>query len=114
MPRQGELVLIPVPFTDLSAQKRRPVIIISSTEYNRNSRDMLVVAVTSNLTRVPFSFTISNQEIVNGNLNKPSLVRVDKIYALDQTLIIKMLGVVEQSVIDRIFILIQEIILGVP
>ncbi|MCY7406080.1 MAG: type II toxin-antitoxin system PemK/MazF family toxin [Alkalinema sp. CAN_BIN05] len=45
----GELVLIPVPFTDLSSQKRRPVIMISSREYNQSSRDVLVVAVTSNL-----------------------------------------------------------------
>lgn len=28
MPKQGEIVLIPVPFTDLSSTKRRPVIII--------------------------------------------------------------------------------------
>ena len=28
MPEQGDIVLIPIPFTDLSSQKRRPVIII--------------------------------------------------------------------------------------
>jgi mRNA interferase MazF len=114
MLRQGELVLIPVPFTDLSAQKRRPVIIISSTAYNRNSRDMLVVAVTSNLTSLPFSFTISNQDLVNGNLNKPSVVRSDKIYTLEQTLIVKRLGLVKQSVIDHIFQLVQEILQETP
>ncbi|MBD2329950.1 type II toxin-antitoxin system PemK/MazF family toxin [Alkalinema sp. FACHB-956] len=112
MLRQGELVLIPVPFTDLSSQKRRPVIIISSTQYNRHSRDALVVAVTSNPDLVPFSFTIDNPDLESGNLKKPSVIRADKIYALDQTLIIKRFGVVNQVVIDRIFILIQEIILG--
>ena len=30
MPHQGDIVLIPVPFTDLSSQKRRPVIVISN------------------------------------------------------------------------------------
>ena len=28
---QGEIVLIPIPFTDLSSQKRRPVIIVSNS-----------------------------------------------------------------------------------
>jgi len=34
MPDQGEIVLIPIPFTDLSSQKRRPVIVISNNAYN--------------------------------------------------------------------------------
>jgi mRNA interferase MazF len=33
MPDQGDIVLIPVPFTDLSSQKRRPVIVISNDVY---------------------------------------------------------------------------------
>ena len=28
---QGEVVLIPIPFTDLSSRKRRPVIIVSNS-----------------------------------------------------------------------------------
>ncbi len=35
MPKQGDIVLVPVPFTDLSTQKRRPVIIISNDDYDR-------------------------------------------------------------------------------
>ena len=48
MPDQGDIVLIPVPFTDLSSQKRRPVIVISCAAHNRKSLDMVVVAMTSN------------------------------------------------------------------
>ncbi|MDX1946015.1 MAG: type II toxin-antitoxin system PemK/MazF family toxin [Pirellulaceae bacterium] len=50
MPKQGEIVLIPIPFTDLSSQKRRPVIVISNDRYHQTSTDLVVVAMTSNLT----------------------------------------------------------------
>ena len=56
MPEQGEIVLIPVPFTDLSSTKRRPVIAISNRAYHQVTSDMVVVAMTSNPTWTPYSF----------------------------------------------------------
>ena len=50
MLEQGSIVLIPVPFTNLSSEKRRPVIVISSNDYNATGLDIIVVAVTSNPT----------------------------------------------------------------
>jgi mRNA interferase MazF len=53
MPSQGEIVLVPVPFADLSSQRRRPVIVISNDQYNTQREDVVVVAMTSNLTPSP-------------------------------------------------------------
>ena len=50
MPKQGEIVLIPVPFTDLSSHKRRPVIVISNDDYHQSTTDMVVVAMLGDLT----------------------------------------------------------------
>ena len=47
-PQQGDIVLIPIPFIDLSSHRRRPVIVISNDAYNRRTDDMVVVAMTSN------------------------------------------------------------------
>jgi len=44
MPKQGDILLIPIPCTDLSSQKRRPVIVISNDQYNRKTNDIIVVA----------------------------------------------------------------------
>jgi mRNA interferase MazF len=47
-PRQGDIVLVPVPFTDLSSRKRRPVVVLSANAYNDAAPDVIVVAMTSN------------------------------------------------------------------
>ena len=46
MYKQGEIVLIPVPFSDLSSTKRRPVMILSNSEYNKLTDDIIVAAIT--------------------------------------------------------------------
>jgi mRNA interferase MazF len=47
MPKQRDIVLIAVPYADLSAAKRRPVLILSSDVHLRQSPDMLVATITS-------------------------------------------------------------------
>ena len=49
MPKQRDIVLIAVPYADLSTAKRRPVLILSSDAHLQQSPDMLVATITSNL-----------------------------------------------------------------
>jgi mRNA interferase MazF len=66
VPEQGDILLIPIPFTDLSSQKRRPVIVISNDAYNRSTADIVVVAMTSNPTPADYSFTITSSDLTHG------------------------------------------------
>ncbi len=102
MPSQGDVVLIPVPFTDLSSARRRPVIVISNDAYNRTTTDMVVVGMTSNLAPHPHSFILTPADLVSGTLNHPSKVRVDKIYTLSQGIAVKTFGKVNNATLDRI------------
>ena len=110
MPEQGDIVLIPVPFTDLTAQKRRPVIVISNDEYNRRALDILVVAMTSNPAAQPHSFAITSADLVHGKLNRPGVVRVDKLYTLAQSLVSKRFGKVSAEIVVRIRTTLMQLI----
>lgn len=109
MPEQGDIVLVPVPFTDLSSQKRRPVIVISNSEYNQQSSDMVVVAMTSRPSQTIYSFTITNNDLEKGSLNRPGQVRTDKIYTLSQSIMVKTFGRVDASILKRINQLLQDL-----
>lgn len=101
MPEQGDIVLIPIPFTDLSSQKRRPVIVISNNGYNLKASDMVVVAMTSNPQFVDYSFGLTSSDLEKGALNRPGKVRVDKIYTLSQAIVVKSFGRVNAATLGR-------------
>jgi mRNA interferase MazF len=109
MAKQGEIVLIPIPFTDLSSQKRRPVVIVSNDAYNRTSPDIVVVAMTSNPASVDYSFTITSTDLEKGMLNRPSKIRVDKIYTLSQSIVVKTFGQVNAKTLERIRQTLQDL-----
>jgi mRNA interferase MazF len=101
-PEQGDIVLIPIPFTDLSSQKRRPVIVVSNNLYNRKTTDVVVVALTSNPQPTDYSFSITSANLTKGKLNRPGRVRVDKIYTMSQRIIVKTFGRVDTTTIDLV------------
>jgi mRNA interferase MazF len=102
MPEQGDILLVPIPFTDLASQKRRPVIVISNNSYNQKTTDIIVVAMTSNPAETDYGFTITSPDLEKGALNHPGKVRVDKIYTLSQAIVVKTFGRVNEKTLERI------------
>jgi len=108
--RQRDIVLVPIPFTDLTSRRRRPVVVISNDEYNSNTDDIVVVAMTSNLRPVDYSFIITSTDLVVGTLPRPSRIRVDKIYPLAQSIVVKRFGQVNEATFDKICQLLSELV----
>lgn len=87
----GEIVLVPFPFTDQSGAKKRPAVIVSSTAYNQARRDVVIMAVTSQLKPSGAFGEVIVQDWRVANLLKPSAVK--PVFAtIEQTLILKRLG----------------------
>ncbi len=102
MLKQGDIVLIPIPFTDLSSQKKRPVLVLSNNHYNQKYQDIIVAAVTSNIIERPFQIIFANEEMSEGELRVTSAIRADKIYTLSQSIVNKKFGSVESSVLEKV------------
>ena len=109
MPEQGDILLVPIPFTDLSSQKRRPVIVVSNNSYNKNTTDLVVVAMTSNPVEADYSFIIASSDLQEGSLNHPGKVRVDKIYTISKSIVVKTFGRVNENILERIRKELQEL-----
>lgn len=102
MLKQGDIILIPVPFTDLTSQKKRPAVIISTTAYNEKNDDIVVVALTSNVEDRDFSIILTTEDLEQGSLKVTSMVRADKIYTLSKSIVLKTFGQVKPDILSKI------------
>ena len=109
MYKQGDILLIPIPFTNLHSSKVRPVIVISNDAYNDLTDDILVSAITSNLTDKEYVVPIDNDDLEDGALIKPSVVRVDKIYSLDQSIVKKKIAHSKDTILKSVIIKFEKL-----
>ncbi len=63
---------------------------------------------------VPFTFTITSSDLARGGLNRPGRIRVDKIYTLSQSIVVRTFGRVDSTVLDRIRSTLQDLIAQQP
>jgi mRNA interferase MazF len=91
---QGQVVLIPFPFTDLTTTKQRPAVILSSDVYNRTHPDLILAAITSQIPAKlqPDEYLLSGTDQKTAGLPKPSVIKLGKIVTIDQRLIRRVLG----------------------
>jgi mRNA interferase MazF len=102
--RQGDIVLVPFPFTDLSGAKQRPALVISPERLNNKRPDLVVVALTS---QIPAAFSedevfLSADDLAAGGLPKQSIVRLGKVFTIHQALIRKKLGQLPETTVKTI------------
>lgn len=102
MLKQRDIVLIPIPFTDLTSHKKRPAVIISATSYNEKNEDIVVAALTSNTEPRDFSITLTADDLEEGNLKVTSMIRADNIYTLNKSIVIKTFGRVKLEILEKI------------
>ncbi len=93
---RGALLLVPFPFTDLSAAKRRPVVALTAPD---SYGDFIALPVTSR-PQVEHGIALAPADLVHGRLPAPSWIRTDRIVTLNATLVVKSVGQVSGRAVD--------------
>jgi mRNA interferase MazF len=104
----GDLVLVPFPFTDQTATKRRPAAVISSADYHRHRPDLLILAVTSQARPAGFGeATITNWR--EAGLLRPSVMK-PVVATVERSLVLRALGQLEPDDLVALRALLRAII----
>ena len=85
-----DILVAPFPFTDMDKKKRRPVLVISSAEFNQNHRHVIVAMVTT-AAGSKWQTDHSIIDLTPTGLSRPSVVRW-KLVTLDFSIIIRRCG----------------------
>lgn len=98
MCQPSDVVLLPFPFSDLSAHKKRPVLILKAANAQG---DFLAVQITSQ-SGYEGALMLEQDDFSIGLLPKKSFVRPDKLVTLNQSLIVQRIGILTDQAFNRI------------
>lgn len=95
--RQREIVLMPFPFSDLSSSKKRPALVLSSSEFNGRSPDVICCSLTSNPARESQTVNVANDDLESGFLEFESKVKPYHLFTVNKQRIYRSIGVLKKG-----------------
>jgi mRNA interferase MazF len=86
----GDVVVVPFPFVDVAAEKRRPSLVLSHRSFNRSSGHSICAMITT-ASRTLWTSDIAIDDPKGAGLQRPCVVRW-KLFALPNEVILKRAG----------------------
>lgn len=80
---KGDVVVLPFPFSDLSASKRRPALVLA----NLAGEDIILCQITSQALNDAYSVPLFEADIISGKLIKESNIRPNRIFTASKKII---------------------------
>ena len=95
---KGDVVVLPFPFSDLSASKKRPALVAATLE----GHDVILCQITSVARNDNYSITLKNQDFKQGKLNVDSVIRPNRLFTADKSIVLYKAGSVKIGKIKEI------------
>jgi len=95
---KGDVVVIPFPFSDLTANKKRPALIAAAL----HGDDFILCQITSRRKKDNYAIALSNKEFAQGALSIPSMIRPNKLFTAEKSLIERKIGFLKKAKINSI------------
>jgi mRNA interferase MazF len=94
---KGNVIVIPFPFSDLSAAKRRPALVLADLE----GEDILLCQITSRNNDKKYAVALQTTDFIDGTLPVNSFIRPERIFTASKTIIIKTAGFVAHEIMNK-------------
>jgi mRNA interferase MazF len=103
---KGDVVVVPFPFSDLSAIRRRPALVVATLMGD----DVILCQITSRAVSDNYAIPITDRDFVTGGLHQNSNVRPNRLFTADSNIILYRAGALSNDKIQEIITKIIQII----
>lgn len=107
--KQFDVVVVPFPFTDSSATKKRPALVISDATTFNKSTNKSVMAMITTAAHSPWALDVTITDLASAGLKAKSIVRM-KLFTLDDVLVVKKIGKLAMGNRDRVKESLQQLL----
>ena len=90
---KGDVVVLPFPFSDLSASKKRPALVVATLRGD----DIILCQITSVARNDKYSIPLKNRDFKQGKLNVDSMVRPNRLFTADISIILYKIGSLKEN-----------------
>lgn len=97
-PVVGEVVVLPFPQTNLQAGKRRPALVVADLKGD----DLILCQITSQARSDGYSIPLSLSDFERGRLAVDSFIRPNRLFTVEQSVILYAAGKVKGAKLDEI------------
>ncbi|MCD4759697.1 type II toxin-antitoxin system PemK/MazF family toxin [archaeon] len=95
---KGDVVVLPFPFSDLSKSKKRPALVVADIDGD----DIILCQITSEVRFDNYSIVLSSEDFEKGSLHLTSLIRPNRLFTADKSIILKRIGSLNKSKIKEV------------
>jgi len=103
---KGDVVVAPFPFSDLSASKKRPAMVVATL----SGDDVLLCQITSKTVTDSYVITLSKADFASGKLSQDSNIRSNRLFTADSNIILYTAGKLKQAKIGEVIAKIIDIV----
>ena len=102
---KGDVVVLPFPFSDLTANKKRPALVVA----NLSGDDIIVCLITSQNAKDNYAIPLSNNDLASGSLKQTSNIRPNRLFTADSNIVLYRIGTLEKKKLQEVTTKIVEI-----
>src|SRR5262245_23077734 len=103
---KGDVVVVPFPFSDLSAAKKRPALVVAALTGN----DVILCQITSQAVADRYTVPLTDHDFTSGGLRQASNVRPNRLFTAESSIILYRAGAINAAKMQEVLTTLVQIL----